>query len=101
MKLIKILFFITGNTPNNYERQLASRYVGHQLSIQYRNITNASINPVEECDGVAGDLIPVKYADKPSVSEAIATFKAALKAEVAEDIAQVEAIADPTVAQAE
>ena len=84
-----------------YERQLASAI---PVGVQYRNFRAIRSSEVpEECDGVAGDIIPEPYQTKPTAEEALDAYRAAVKAEAtaaaAEYQAKIVAESDPVAVE--
>jgi hypothetical protein len=68
----KILYFIDGSQPSNYDRQVVASLSG----VQFRNLNNVKADdPAEECDGVAGVHVPAQYSDKASAEAAMTEFR--------------------------
>lgn len=86
MKALKILFFVRGAAPSaaQYEEAHAMN-----ANICFRNaLAIASDAPLEECDGVAGDVPPMYSAKFPAAEAAIearAKKLAALSAKVGDE----------------
>jgi len=96
MKALKVLYFVNGPAPSALQNEEAHAM---NANVCFRNARAiASDAPLEECDGVAGEVPPVysaKFPDAASAIEARAKKLAALSAKVGDEPAPKKTDAAP------
>lgn len=79
----RILYFVKGVMPSIEAQEVAGSYGAANVAFRNANFVPED-GALEQCDGVAGE-VPERYKEKyPSAEEAIETFEAERKKEIAD-----------------